>query len=91
MCTSTQSQPLLRPEFWLTGARSLNKQLFSLSFQTHRIFVVAAARALLHVAEFPFILIIFRLLHRVTTVNPAWCCRGSSAPSAAFCPLTLAG
>lgn len=30
-----------------------------------RIFVLAAARVLLHVAEFPFILIIFRLLHRL--------------------------
>lgn len=44
--------------------------LSSLYSQTHRVFVLAAARMLLHVAEFPFILISFRLLHRVTTVTP---------------------
>lgn len=87
MCTSTRSQLELSPEFWLTGPRRLNHLLLSLSFQTHRIFVLAAARMLLHVAEFPFILIIFRLLHRVTTVNPPpppslspWFCLPGSAP-----------
>lgn len=70
MCTSTQVTAGARPGFWLAGARSLNNQLFALYFQTHRIFVLATARMLLHVAEFPFILIIFRLLHRVATVTP---------------------